>query len=371
MDLKNIFKQFNAPGTWLDAAPTGSGHIHETWLIRTAEEEKPDYIIQKINHNVFPPVAEMMSNIQKVTTHIRKKKAAGDKGQVLEIIETGAGKTHYTDPGGINWRMYRKISPGRSYDIVPNEKVALEAGKAFGQFIADLRDLPADEIYPVIPDFNSMEMRFGQFKHAIQADPADRVKEVGREIEFANARIDDMMVITRLGKEGKLPLRITHNDTKLNNVLFDDNDNAVCVIDLDTVMPGLSLYDFGDTIRTAANTGQEDEADLGKIEFSLAVFKAFSEGFLDSTLPFLTPSEVDYMALSSQYMTFIMGLRFLTDYVNGDVYYTIRHEKHNLRRCRAQFRLMDCMKDRYHECQDIIMKLDQKFQAGQKWNMSK
>ncbi len=362
--IKKIFEQFSAEGTLLDGSPTGSGHIHTTWLIRTAEEDTPDYIVQKINHIVFPPVAEMMGNIQKVTGHISAKNKTGTNGKVLEIIRTTTGTSYYTDPEGNHWRMYRKISPGISYDVVPNNKVAFEAGRAFGKFIGDLRDLPANEIYPVIPGFNSMEMRFEQLKKAVKTDPLKRVSEVKKEIGYAFDRIDDMLVISSLEKEGKLPQRITHNDTKLNNVLFDNDDKAVCVIDLDTVMPGLSLYDFGDTIRTAANTAEEDEPDTRKINFSLPVFKAYSEGFLKETISFLNTYETDHLALSAQYMTFIMGIRFLADYILGDVYYTTRYSNHNLDRCRAQFRLMQLMNEKYADTRNIIQQTLEKYRTG-------
>jgi hypothetical protein len=352
--LKSVFENFNVSGTWLAAEPTGSGHIHSTYLVRTVEESAPDYILQKINDNVFPPVKEMMNNIDKVVNHIKKNKPSIHSSRVLEIIRTKDQKNFFTDATGTHWRMYRNISPGVSYDIVPNEKVAREAGKAFGNFIADLRDLPASGIFPVIPEFHSMEMRFRQFNRALQDNPLNRSIEVQPEIAFVRRHIDSMLVIPELEKTGRLPLRVTHNDTKLNNVLFDNDDNAVCVIDLDTVMPGLSLYDFGDTIRTAANTGEEDEADPGRIQFDLGVFRAYTEGFLAETIHFLNPDEIEYLAFSSQYMTFIMGLRFLTDFIAGDVYYSIHYPEQNLRRCRAQFRLMQCMIDNYRESQEIV-----------------
>ena len=364
IDLKFIFENFNASGTWIEGSLTGSGHIHSTYLIRTAEQNEPDYILQKINDKVFPPVAKMMNNIQKVTNHIREKRKSDNSAQVLEIIETKTKKNYFTDNQGKHWRMYKKVSPGISYDIVPDKKVASEAGKAFGQFIVDLGDLPAEEIYPVIPGFHSMEMRYENFSKAMNENPFNRVDEVMEEIDFVKDHIDRMMIIPELEKTGKLPLRITHNDTKLNNILFDHNNRAVCVIDLDTVMPGLSLYDFGDTIRTAANTGREDEADLDKVEFSIRIFKAFSEGFLDKTFGFLNKEEIDNLTLSSQYMTFIMGLRFLTDYISGDVYYTTHYNKQNLRRCRAQFRLMQCMIDSYNESRKIIRRSVEKLKTG-------
>jgi hypothetical protein len=355
--LKSVFENFNVSGTWLTAGPTGSGHIHSTYLVRTVEESAPDYILQKINDNVFPPVQEMMNNIEKVVNHIKKNKPSIHSSRVLEIIRTKGHKNFFTDHAGTHWRMYRNIFPGVSYDIVPNEKVAREAGKAFGNFIADLRDLPASRIFPVIPEFHSMEMRFKQFNRALQDNPVNRAEEVKAEIDFVRLHIDSMLVIPKLEKEGRLPIRVTHNDTKLNNVLFDNDDNAVCVIDLDTVMPGLSLYDFGDTIRTAANTGEEDEADPDRIQFNQGIFKSYAEGFLAETIHFLDPVEIEYLAFSSQYMTFIMGLRFLTDYIAGDVYYSIHYPEQNLRRCRAQFRLMQCMIDNYRESREIVAEL--------------
>jgi hypothetical protein len=360
-EIKSVFEQFNASGTWLDGHPTGSGHIHSTWLIKTREKVEPDFILQKINHNVFPPVEQMMNNIEIVTNHIRQKREPGSIMQVLEIIGTKSQKNYLTDQKGNYWRMYRKIDPGKSYDIVPDGNIALEAGRAFGQFMADLGDLPPERIFPVIPGFNSMEMRFANFEKAVSADPSNRLAEVKKEVDFAYRHIESMLVISNLEKEGKLPLRITHNDTKLNNVLFDENDRAVCIIDLDTVMPGLSLYDFGDTIRTAANTGNEDEEDLAKIELDIAVFKSFARGFIEKTHHFLIPREIEYLTLSAQYMTFIMGIRFLTDYISGDVYYTIHYENQNIRRCRAQFRLIEDMIDKYVDCQNIIDNIIKKY----------
>lgn len=359
-DIKSVFSKFKVSGSWLEGAPTGSGHIHGTWLIQTTDKNHKGYILQKINNKVFPPVEEMMDNIHLVTTHIKEKNREGGM-QVLEIIDTIGGKNHLTDHNGNYWRLYRRIFPGFSYDTVPNENVACEAGKAFGQFIADLSDLPTGLIFPVIPGFHSVEMRYENFRKAVDSDIKGRVQEVRNEIDFANSQIDNMRLIPRMEKEGKLPVRITHNDTKLNNVLFDENDNAVCVIDLDTVMPGLSLYDFGDTIRTAANTGEEDEAELENIQFSMPVFKAFADGFLERTISFLSPVEIELLPLASQYMTYIMGIRFLTDYIDGDLYYSTHYEKQNLRRCRAQFRLMECMIGKYRESHEIIDFLAKKY----------
>ena len=363
-ELLSLCQRFAVSGTPSNVVPTGSGLIHATWTVRTREVEAPDCILQRINDSVFPCVAELMDNIQKVTGHIRKKRGNVSHGSVLELIRTRTNETYYTDHAGNHWRMYRKISPGITYDVVPNANIAREAGRAFGQFLSDLRDLPADEIYPVIPAFHSVELRYDQLLQAVRNNPLGRVAEVQDEIDFAHAQIDRMRIIPQLEREGRLPQRVTHNDTKLNNVLFDENERAVCVIDLDTVMPGLSLYDFGDTIRTAANTGEEDEAQPEKTQFSLTVFMAFSEGFLERTHGFLEPAELEHLALSSQYMTYIMGIRFLADYISGDVYYNIHYSGQNLRRCRAQFRLMRRMMDQYREAQDFIMQFSKKLGLG-------
>ena len=361
LEIKTIFRQFQTRGTWQQCRPIGSGHIHSTWEVSTAESFQPDFILQKINDKVFPLVPEMMQNIQKVTTHIGKKISGVGREQpgtrtakVLEVIPTINGATYYTDADGVHWRLYEKVNPGISYDVVPNEKVAYEAGKSFGGFLSDLEDLSVDSLHTVIPGFHSVDMRYEQLEKEIKENTEGRASEVAAETGFAEQRIEQMRIISRKEREGVLPLRITHNDTKLNNILFDQQDRAVCVIDLDTVMPGLSLYDFGDLVRTAANTGAEDEADLDRVGLSLPVFKAISKGFLESTREMLTPSEIELMTLSARYMTFLMGIRFLADYLRGDIYYQTGYPKQNLRRCRAQFQLIRSMETQNEACEKII-----------------
>ena len=360
MDIKDIFNRFNVSGTWLDGKPTGSGHIHSTWLILTREEDEPDYILQKINDKVFPPVAEMMNNIQKITSHIKKKIIPDSIQQVLEVIQTKGNRTHYTDSSGIHWRLYRKVDPGISYDVIPNEKVAFEAGKAFGKFISDLEDLPADDLFTIIPGFHSVDWRYQQLKEAVARNSTGRAVDVKEEIAFAKTHIEKMRIIPGRERVGKIPVRITHNDTKLNNILFDEQDRAVCVIDLDTVMPGLSLYDYGDLIRTATNTAEEDEPDLNRIQFSIPVFREITRGFFESTSHFLTRDEIELLTLSAQYMTYIMGIRFLADYLSGDVYYQTSYSDHNIRRCKAQFRLMQLMIDNYQESREVVSQISNK-----------
>jgi len=356
MNIKEVFNRFNVSGTWLDGKPTDTGHIHTTWFILTHEEDEPDYVLQKINDQVFPAVAEMMNNIQKITSHIKKKNPDSIQ-HALEVVKTKENLTHYTDSEGFHWRMYRKVDPGISYDVIPNYKVAFEAGKAFGKFISDLEDFPADGLFTLIPDFHSVEWRYQQLAEALARNSAGRAVDVNEEIAFAKTHFEKMRIIPRQERAGKLPVRITHNDTKLNNILFDEQDRAVCVIDLDTVMPGLTLYDFGDLIRTATNTAREDEPDLERIQFNNPVFREIASGFIESTSHFLTKAEIELLALSAQYMTYIMGIRFLADYLSGDIYYHTSYEDQNLRRCKAQFRLMQRMIDNYQESREVVREI--------------
>ena len=358
--IPSIFNRFATGETLIDYEPFGSGHIHRTWVIRTTGDDRPDFVLQNINHKVLSPVEGMMRNIHKVTGHIRKKMVASNTDsaddRVLKVIPTLEGNTHFTDSEDNHWRLYLKVEPGISYDMVPNEQVAYEAGRAFGRFIRDLDDFPPEELVIVIPDFHSVEWRYEQLSNAVKRDQAERRYKVGPEITFAREQIERMMTVPRLVREGRLPERVTHNDTKLNNILFDENDRAKCVIDLDTVMPGLALYDFGDLIRTATNTAEEDETALEHVQFSLPVFEAITRGFLESTRQILTPDEVNMLVMAGPYMTYLMGIRFLADYLNGDIYYKIHDPEQNLRRCRTQFQLTEQMLDREPECRKLIQR---------------
>lgn len=349
-NIAGVLRHFRTSGILARARRFGSGHIHTTWLIETDGSGKSPgsdvsggYILQQFNNSVFPLTAATMENIRLVTGHLRHKWGAGSGCVVPELIETTSGKLFYTDADGIPWRMYRRIIPGISYDLVPDAPVAQEAGRIFGKFIADLSDLPPEQLTVVIPGFHSAELRFRQLQEAIRNDTARRRSGVEAEISFAERNSDAMMELPRRQASGEIPVRVTHNDTKLNNVLFDEHKRAVSVIDLDTVMPGLSLYDFGDLVRTAASTGDEDEADLSRIGFSRSLYDTIREGFLDQAGHLLTPAEIALLPLSARYMTWIMGIRFLADYLNGDVYYQTHYPDQNLRRCRAQFRLMETM----------------------------
>ncbi|MFU8859552.1 MAG: phosphotransferase enzyme family protein [Cyclonatronaceae bacterium] len=355
LNIAEVLGHFRTSGSPVRARRFGSGHIHTTWLIESADKAEPagsgefsgmggpDYILQQFNNSVFPLTAATMENILLVTGHLRRKWDAGSGCVVPELIETTTGGLFHTDALGNPWRMYRRIVPGISYDVVPDVPVAREAGSIFGKFIADLSDFAPEKLTVVIPGFHSAELRYHQLQEAIRNDASGRRNEVEAEIRFAELNSDAMMELPRRQASGEIPVRVTHNDTKLNNVLFDEQNRAVSVIDLDTVMPGLSLYDFGDLVRTAAGTGNEDEADLSRIGFSRSLYDAIREGFLEQAGHLLTPAEIALLPLSARYMTWIMGIRFLADYLNGDVYYKTHYQGQNLRRCRAQFRLMETM----------------------------
>lgn len=356
-NLKEVFSNFQAEGTFNSGIPYGSGHINDTFKVTTRESDASNYILQKINHHIFKNVPHLQDNILRVTTHLRKKiekiPGADPKREILTLIPSLENKPYFKDHEGNYWRLYIFID-NRSYDRVENPSQAFEGGKTFGRFQFLLSDLKGDPLYETIPDFHNMEKRLKNFFRTVAEDPKSRVQLAKEQIKFVEDRASEMTLIQELGEEGKIPLRITHNDTKFNNVLLDENDKGLCVIDLDTVMPGYIHYDFGDSIRTSTNTGNEDEKDLSLVEMNIQLFEAFSKGFLGETKSFLEHEEINNLAFSGKMMTFIIGLRFLTDYIDGDNYFKIHHHDHNLQRAKAQFKLVSSMEKQYSEMQDII-----------------
>lgn len=359
--LKEIFYLFKADGTFLNGEPYGNGHIHDTFRIETAEKEKDDYIIQRLNTRVFKNIPQLQDNIERVTLHLRQKlqliPGADIKRECLTLVPSRDGKTWIIDGAESFWRMYIFISDHRSYNIVDTPGKAFEGGKAIGRFQAMLADLGGRPLYETIPWFHDIEKRLETFDQKVKQDRAGRVKVAAREIRSILDRAEDMKIILRLGSEGSIPLRITHNDTKFNNILLDENDKALCVIDLDTVMPGYVHYDFGDAIRTAANTSTEDEKDLSKVEMDITLFNAYAEGYLAETRNTLNEVEKDYLAFAPQLITYTIALRFLTDYIDGDNYFKIHYEDHNLHRARAQIKLLESMAKQYREMKKIIRRL--------------
>jgi Ser/Thr protein kinase RdoA (MazF antagonist) len=333
----SISNQFLPENTLASVIPYGSGHIHDTYRLRNADASQPDYLLQRINHRVFSRVPELMENIRRVTEHLHRKQPGSI---TLTLLPTRDNRNFYRDAAGNYWRMFVFIPGTHTLDVVQTPEQAYEGGKAFGQFLALLSDIPGQSLHETIPSFHSIAMRRGNFERAVAENPAGRLPEVSAEVDFVRSRVEKMAVIEQAGERGHLPKRIVHNDTKFNNVLLNADEKAVCVIDLDTVMPGYVHYDFGDAVRTIANPAAEDEADLSKITVDLQLFTGFTEGYLAETRTELTDNELRYLAFSPQLMAFIMGLRFLTDYLAGDQYYKIHFSGHNLQRARAQFQLV-------------------------------
>lgn len=302
-----------------------------------------------------------MSNITKVLAHLEARVSKQDEETAgfvpLRLIPAFDGTNLCRDVDGNYWRMYNFIRGSRSYDIIENTQLAREGGKAFGTFQLLTTDLDCASLAETIPGFHNIATRLTTFRETVEKDSVGRVAETRDDIRFAEERSEEMRRILHLGMAGRIPVRVTHNDTKINNVLFSEQGKAICIIDLDTVMPGYSLYDFGDAIRTGASAAAEDEKDLSKVDLRIDLFSAYAEGYLSAARAFLVPEEIRNLAFSARFMTFIIGLRFLTDYLDGDHYFRIREEKHNLVRARSQFRLVSRMEEHAAQMEQIISQL--------------
>lgn len=359
--LNEIAAQFNLNGTINKIEPFGNGHINDTFKIFISEPGLPDYILQRKNHLVFKDIPGMMQNIVRVTNHIRKKleeeQTEDVPKKVITHIACENGSYFYKDKNGNYWTVFLFIPGSKSVEKIENHEHAYLAGKGFGKFQEQLSDLPGEPLNETIVDFHNIEFRYRNFRKALEINYQNRVAETQSEIEFVLQHEAEMHTLIEAQRAGEIPLRITHNDTKINNILFDEKGKILCVIDLDTVMPGLVHFDFGDAIRTAACTAEEDETDLGKITVNLEIFEAFAKGFLEETKSFLNEKEMSLLTHSAKFMTFIMGLRFLSDYLEGDVYYKIKHPKHNIERARAQFKLVSEITKKEVEMNRIIRQL--------------
>ena len=352
-NLKHILSKFNIN---IEANSYGNGHINDTYLVKTQHS----YILQKINQNVFKNPEQVMENIKAVTSHLRVKiaEAGGDPDrETLTVIDTVDGLPYYKDENGDYYRMYISIEGTKSHDTVEDPSQLYNAAKMFGNFQNMLADFPADKLFEVIPNFHNTKSRYADFKKAVEGDAAGRGAEVAEEIKFVLDREADASVVVDDMAAGIIPLRVTHNDTKLNNVLLDaETGEGVCVIDLDTVMPGSLLYDFGDALRFGGSSGAEDETDLTKIWFDAEKFEAFTRGFLE-TLPSITPRELELLPFAVKLMTLECGSRFLADYLNGDTYFKTHYPEHNLVRARTQFKLVKDIEDKYDELMAIVKRI--------------
>lgn len=361
--INEILNRFDFKGRLIDYNVFGSGHINTTYLVKFDDNGKIwKYIVQTINPNVFKDIEKLMDNVFSVTSFLRKgiRENGGDENrETLHFIKTKDGNKFYKTEDGHYFRAYIFVENSIGYNSAETAEVFGQSGVAFGKFQKLLADFPAETLSETIPDFHNTKKRYDtEFLPAVENNISGRKDSCLDEIEFVKERKEYCSRFVDMIDQGKLPLRVTHNDTKLNNVLFDEEtDKAICVIDLDTVMPGLALYDFGDSIRFGANTAVEDEKDLNKVSINLEYFEAYAKGFLSQAGSSFTDAEIDNLAFASILMTFECGMRFLTDYLNGDTYFKTAYSEHNLVRAKDQFALVADMEKHLEEMKQIIKNL--------------
>lgn len=352
LNLQNIVSQFAIEGTVSEVKPLGNGLINTTYKVTT---DGPAYVLQHINNAIFPDVDMLMNNIVSVTDHLRKKyEAAGEADhsrKVLRFIPAHDGKYYHFD-GERYWRVMYFIPDTVSQTAVTPESSYI-VGETFGRFQAMLADIPA-QLGETIKDFHNMEFRLEQLREAVREDKAGRLAEVQWLVDELESRAEEMCKGEQLHREGKLPKRICHCDTKVDNILFDGDGSVLCVIDLDTVMPNFVFSDFGDFLRSAANTGAEDDRDLSNVNFNMSIFKAFAEGYLKSARSFLTPVEIAHLPYAAALFPYMQTVRFLADYLNGDTYYKTQYADHNLVRSKAQFKLLQSVEAHKEEMQAFV-----------------
>ncbi|MBN2264555.1 MAG: aminoglycoside phosphotransferase family protein [Candidatus Aminicenantes bacterium] len=359
-DLESICASFAVEGRWISTCPIPSGHINDTYCSRfEAGGAIVQYVNQRINHHVFREPELLMANIERVTRFARQciVAAGGDPDrETLTIVPTREERSYLRTPEGTYWRMFRFINGARTYDRVEDVRHVYAASKAFGGFQKMLAQLPGGRLHETIPDFHHTRKRYDAFLASVEFDPRGRAAAVKPEIDFILAREKDTGVVVEGLASGRIPERVTHNDTKLNNVMIDDRTGAgVCVIDLDTVMPGSVLYDFGDSVRLGAATAAEDEPDLAKVGFDLGLFDRLAAGYLDAARDFLVPAETELLVFAARLLTLECGMRFLTDHLKGDVYFKIHRPGHNLDRARTQFKLVAEM-ERQESAMDAVVR---------------
>jgi len=356
-----IVSRFDIDGEVVSSRPYGSGHINDTRYVAVKKDGAiREYILQKINKNVFKRPDQLMENYTAVTAFLREKiiAAGGDPDrETLNVVFTKDGKPYTVDEAGEYWRLVLFVTNSLSYDKVEKPEQFYESAVAFGNFQYLLRDFPAETLHETIVNFHNTPDRFRQLTEAIAADKCGRVAEVSAEIEFCRAREEFAATLERAHAEGRLPLKVTHNDTKLNNILFDtESGEPICVVDLDTIMPGYAVNDFGDSIRFGATTALEDEADLSKVNFDIGLYELYVKGFIEGAKGGLSEGELEMLPIGAMMMTFECGMRFLTDYLSGDTYFRISREKHNLDRARNQFKLVSDMEKVLPEMRAIVKK---------------
>lgn len=359
-ELIEIAEKFEIEGKLENVVPHGNGHINDTYLLtcRTETGKENRYILQRMNHEVFKDPKGLMENVTAVTAFLQKKiKENGGEveREALNVISLREGGSYREEEDGTFWRVYRFVEGADSFDVVKRPEDFYESAVAFGHFQKLLEDYPAESLHETIPDFHNTIDRLRKFKKAVEEDAMGRVAEVEEEIRFVLDREEDCHVLCDMLASGEIPLRVTHNDTKLNNIMLDQKTGkGICVIDLDTVMPGSALYDYGDSIRFGANTGAEDEKDLSKISCDLELFELYTKGFIEGCGGSLTEKEIRMLPMGAKLMTLECGIRFLTDYLEGDHYFKIHRPEHNLDRTRTQFAMVKDMEDKWPEMTGIV-----------------
>lgn len=350
-----VFNEFDVPEHFISYNKYGSGHINDTYIIETEGEIK--FILQRINKEIFPDISGLMNNISIVLDHFSKNRMNNNGYEILTLIRTKENRSYLSDSDHNSWRCYRYIDDSRCFNKIDNPHLAFEAGCSYGHFQKMLTGLNPEMLMETIPHFHNLKMRIEAFDEALAHADAERIVKAGVEIETVNSGRDEYLKFNDLLLNGGFPKRICHNDTKINNILFNKELHAKCVVDLDTVMPGSILYDFGDAIRTGANYYDEDDDNPGIEMIDLSLFEAFTKGYLGMTKSFLTENEISHMAYSVQFMTFIIGLRFLTDYLSGDLYFKTSKPEHNLIRTKVQFGFLKDAVKKNDEMALIVKKL--------------
>ena len=356
--IKQFLDLFGRTDQVIEWKPFGHGHINDTILIRTVGGDAPDFILQRKNHQVFKDVPGMLKNIMLATGHIRAKLVAEGETdpdrKVMNYLSTADGNQYVLDENGNYWTLFLFIRKSHGVEEVTHPDQAFSAGKAFGRFQQQLSDLDSSGLIDTIPNFHNGKFRFQQFEEAITSNNAGRLTEMQSVIDLLLQRKEEMLRLQSWLDLGELPMRITHNDTKINNILYDEDDTILCIIDLDTIMPGSILFDFGDAIRTLGNCAAEDEADLSKISFQTNYFKAFTKGYLTESRQFLSPLEKENLVYSCRYMVWEQAIRFLTDYLNGDTYYKIAYAHHNKIRTLSQLRYLEVLEENTAVMEQIV-----------------
>ncbi|RYE20373.1 MAG: aminoglycoside phosphotransferase family protein [Sphingobacteriales bacterium] len=359
LNIEEVLSKFNCKVDIGSMRVFGSGHINDTYFLKSTEPGECDYLLQCINHHIFKNVEELTKNTCLVIAHLKEKVATETHGdpekEVMTLIETKDKNYYYQDSTCDYWRMLCFLKDTKSYDVVETEKQAYEGGKAFGKFQRMLSDLPAGIMYEVIPDFHNIEKRLADLHEAVNNDISGRVKSVKAELDYLEQYAASMLYFQQPEQQAVLTKRVIHNDTKFNNVLLNLKDEAQCVIDLDTVMDGYVAYDFGDAIRTIINTTAEDEADLDKIKLNMPLFDAYTKGYLREAGSFLSDAEVNSLVMGVLLLPYMQAVRFLTDYINGDQYYKTKFEHHNLQRTRAQMELFKKLHAAKEELQSTVL----------------